>query len=81
MSETIIKVENLSKLYRLGEIGTGTLSQVLNRWWAQIRGKEDPFADWRLGPIMVDDGGSWFWQILYDHSTRKCLKFAANVNA
>jgi lipopolysaccharide transport system ATP-binding protein len=44
MSDIAIQVENLSKLYRLGEIGTGTLSHDLNRWWAQIRGKEDPFA-------------------------------------
>ena len=39
MSQPVIKVENLSKLYRLGTIGTGTLSHDLNRWWAQIRGK------------------------------------------
>lgn len=40
---TIIKVEDLSKLYRLGSIGTGTISNDLNRWWAKFRGKEDPF--------------------------------------
>jgi lipopolysaccharide transport system ATP-binding protein len=39
-----IKVENLSKQYRLGQIGTGTLSHDLNRFWASIRGKEDPYA-------------------------------------
>lgn len=44
MSNTVIKVENLGKLYRLGEIGTGTLSHDLNRWWSRVRGKEDPFA-------------------------------------
>lgn len=44
MSDIAIKVENLSKLYRLGEIGTGTISHDLNRWWARLRGKEDPFA-------------------------------------
>ena len=44
MSDIAIKVENLSKLYRLGEIGTGTISHDLNRWWARVRGKEDPFA-------------------------------------
>lgn len=44
MSDTVIKVENLSKIYRLGEIGTGTISHDLNRWWARVRGKEDPFA-------------------------------------
>lgn len=44
MSYPVIKVEQLSKLYRLGEIGTGTLSHDLHRWWARMRGKEDPFA-------------------------------------
>jgi lipopolysaccharide transport system ATP-binding protein len=44
MSDTVIKVENLSKQYRLGEVGTGTISHDLNRWWARVRGKEDPFA-------------------------------------
>jgi lipopolysaccharide transport system ATP-binding protein len=39
-----IKVENLSKQYRLGQIGTGTLSHDLNRFWASIRGKEDPYS-------------------------------------
>lgn len=43
MSDISIKVENLSKQYRLGTVGTGTISHDLNRWWAQIRGKEDPF--------------------------------------
>ena len=40
-----IKIENVSKLYRLGEVGTGTLSHDLNRWWHRIRGKEDPYAE------------------------------------
>ncbi len=40
---TVIKIENLGKQYRLGQIGTGTVSHDLNRWWAKIRGKEDPF--------------------------------------
>ncbi|KHJ36988.1 teichoic acids export ATP-binding protein TagH [Pedobacter glucosidilyticus] len=40
---TAIKVENLSKAYQLGEIGTGTLSRDLERYWAKLRGKEDPF--------------------------------------
>lgn len=38
-----IKVENLSKQYRLGEVGTGTFSHDLNRWWHNVRGKEDPY--------------------------------------
>jgi lipopolysaccharide transport system ATP-binding protein len=40
---TILKAENISKQYRLGNVGTGTLSHDLNRWWHQIRGKEDPY--------------------------------------
>ena len=40
---TIIKVENLSKAYQLGQFSTGTLSRDLERWWAIKTGKEDPF--------------------------------------
>lgn len=43
----VIRVENLSKLYDLGQVGTGTISKDLNRWWANVRGKEDPYA--RIG--------------------------------
>jgi lipopolysaccharide transport system ATP-binding protein len=39
----VIKVEHLSKAYQLGEIGTGTISRDLERYWAKVRGKEDPF--------------------------------------
>lgn len=45
MSKTVIKIENLSKIYRLGEVGTGTISHDINRWWKMnILGQEDPFA-------------------------------------
>ena len=43
MKDIILKAENISKQYRLGTVGTGTLSHDLNRWWHQIRGKEDPY--------------------------------------
>jgi lipopolysaccharide transport system ATP-binding protein len=44
MSETAIKIENLSKQYRLGLVGTGTLSHDLKRWWTvNVRGQEDPY--------------------------------------
>lgn len=42
MSDTIIKIENLYKEYRLGIISTGTLYRDLQSWWARARGKEDP---------------------------------------
>jgi len=43
VKDIILKAENISKQYRLGQVGTGTLSHDLNRWWHQIRGKEDPY--------------------------------------
>ena len=42
MSETIIKVEHVSKEYRLGAIGGTTLRDDLQRLGAKLRGKEDP---------------------------------------
>jgi ABC-type polysaccharide/polyol phosphate transport system ATPase subunit len=39
---TVIKVENLSKQYRLGNVGSGSLKDDLTRWWNGMRGKEDP---------------------------------------
>ncbi|RVT75869.1 ABC transporter ATP-binding protein [Flavobacterium sufflavum] len=41
--DIILKAENISKQYRLGVVGTGTLTHDLNRWWHRIRGKEDPY--------------------------------------
>lgn len=49
MSDIAIKFENVSKHYRLGTVGTGTLSHDLNRWWHTIRGKEDPYL--KLGEV------------------------------
>jgi lipopolysaccharide transport system ATP-binding protein len=45
----ILKAENISKQYRLGTIGTGTLSHDLTRWFSSLRGKEDPFL--KVGAI------------------------------
>lgn len=42
MSRTVISVENLSKSYRLGIIGTGSFDGDIKRWWAQKRGIPDP---------------------------------------
>jgi lipopolysaccharide transport system ATP-binding protein len=46
---TVISVGNVSKQYRLGEVGTGTLSHDINRWWHKIRGKEDPYL--KIGEV------------------------------
>ena len=40
---TVIKVENISKQYRLGQVSTGTISHDVNRWWHKLRGKENPY--------------------------------------
>ena len=42
MNETIIKIDHVSKEYRLGAIGGGTLRGDLQSWWARVRGKDDP---------------------------------------
>lgn len=42
MEELAIKIEHVSKEYRLGAIGGGTLQGDLQSWWARVRGKEDP---------------------------------------
>ena len=39
----VIKVENLYKQYRLGQVSTGSIAHDLNRWWHTVRGKEDPY--------------------------------------
>jgi lipopolysaccharide transport system ATP-binding protein len=44
MTNTAILVENLSKSYQLGVIGTGTFRGDLQRWWARVRGRPDPYA-------------------------------------
>lgn len=49
MPRTAITVKNLSKQYRLGQVGTGSLSHDLNRWWHRVRGKEDPYL--KVGAI------------------------------
>ena len=41
---TAIEFNNISKLYRLGLVSSGTLSHDLQRWWQMnVLGKEDPF--------------------------------------
>ena len=42
MEDLMIKIDNVSKQYRLGQIGGGTLQGDLQSWWAKKRGKEDP---------------------------------------
>ena len=54
MSEVMIKVENVSKQYRLGQIGGTTLREELQRFGARVMHKEDPtkkigVKDYKIG--------------------------------
>lgn len=45
-----IEFNNVGKQYRLGRVGTGTLSHDLNRWWqTTVLGKEDPYL--KIGEV------------------------------
>lgn len=63
MSNIAISVEGVSKLYQLGQVGTGTISHDLNRWWHRLRGKEDPYI--KLGQENRRDksGSEWVWAL------------------
>jgi lipopolysaccharide transport system ATP-binding protein len=62
MSKSVISIENLSKEYRFGIIGHGTLYKDLQSWWARVRGKEDPNSKVSLlsGPALT---GERFWAL------------------
>ena len=49
MSRKVIEFDRVGKQYVLGTFGTGTLSHDLNRWWARVRGKEDPYL--KIGEV------------------------------
>ena len=40
--EVAIQLSGIKKMYKLGQIGGGTLQGDLQSWWARVRGKEDP---------------------------------------
>ncbi|MBC19005.1 MAG: ABC transporter ATP-binding protein [Planctomycetaceae bacterium] len=58
-----IEIDNVSKMYRLGQIGTGTISHDLNRWWCRLRGKSDPYQ--RIGRVNDREttGGDYVWAL------------------
>lgn len=61
--EDVIKVENVSKQYRLGTIGTKTLQGDLSRWWAKVMGKEDPFLKVDTANQIDVAGGEFVWAL------------------
>jgi lipopolysaccharide transport system ATP-binding protein len=63
MSDTVIKVENLSKLYRLGTYGSGTLKDDIARWWAGVRGTTDPTKKVGAANILSKYGDDYIWAL------------------
>ncbi|MBK5721642.1 ABC transporter ATP-binding protein [Dysgonomonas sp. Marseille-P4677] len=64
MSEIAIKFENISKQYRLGVVGTGTIKDDINRWWHTVRGKEDPYL--KIGEVndrSAKANGKYVWAL------------------
>jgi len=64
MSDIVLKIENISKQYRLGQLGTGTISHDINRWWHKIRGKEDPYL--KVGDVndrSKQGGSDYVWSL------------------
>lgn len=58
-----IKFENVSKQFRLGEVGTGTISRDIERAWARLRGKPDPFAKIGVSNNREVSGGEYVWAL------------------
>ena len=64
MKKLAIKAENISKQYRLGEVGTGTLSHDLNRFWHKLRNNEDPYLKIGDANDRSSKGGSdYVWSL------------------
>jgi lipopolysaccharide transport system ATP-binding protein len=64
MSDTVIKVENLYKQYRLGQVSTGTIAHDLNRWFHKVRGKEDPYEMVTgLNTRDIKDNSEYVWAL------------------
>ena len=64
MSDTVIKVENLFKQYRLGQVSTGTIAHDLNRWFHKVRGKEDPYEMVTgLNTRAIKDSSEYVWAL------------------
>ncbi len=62
--QTVIKIENLSKQYRLGSVGTGSFAHDLNRSWHRIRGKEDPYLNiGETNDRTVKGSGEYVWAL------------------
>jgi lipopolysaccharide transport system ATP-binding protein len=64
MKDIVLKVENVSKQYRLGQLGTGSFSHDMKRWAHKVRGKEDPFL--KVGDVndrLLQGNSEYVWAI------------------
>ena len=62
MSDIIIQAENISKLYRLGAVGTGSLKQDMKLWWqSRVLKKENSFFQTGISATgdAISDGYLW----------------------
>ena len=63
MQNVVIKLENVSKQYRLGNVGTGTLSHDLNRFFAKIVGRDDPTMKVGVANKLDTVDGRYVWAL------------------
>ncbi len=64
MPSPVLKIDRISKQYRLGVSGTGTLSHDLTRWWHLMRGLEDPYLKIGEQNDRTKTGGSsYVWSL------------------
>ena len=59
----MVKIENVSKMYRLGLVGSATIQDDIKRTWFKLRGKDDPFL--KIGEENKRDavGGDYVWAL------------------
>lgn len=63
MSKIVLKIENVAKQYRLGMVGTGTISHDLKRWWYSIRRLEDPYIKLGSDNKHEEISGDYVWAL------------------
>ena len=70
--------------YRVQFVGDGGAARRViwcNFFPAAQAGHADQFSEWREKPVVVDDGGIFFWNITYDGLKGKCATFRVNFEA
>jgi len=63
-NNVVISIQDISKIYRLGEVGTGSLAHDINRWVYRICGKEDPYTQaGQINDRTKKVEGDWVWAL------------------